>query len=100
MFAVYITCKDKKEARKIAKLLLEKKLIVCANLFPIESHFWWHGKLEEAAEYAILAKTKDSLLDAIKELVHHAHSYEVPVITAWKELSNSAAEKWLESELR
>ena len=45
MAFVYITCKDKKEARKISRFLLEKKLIACANIFPIESMYRWEGKM-------------------------------------------------------
>ncbi|MBS3138770.1 divalent-cation tolerance protein CutA [Candidatus Woesearchaeota archaeon] len=99
MLSVYVTCKDKKEARKIARALLEKKLIACANIFPVESHFWWKGKLEEASEAAILAKTTDKKLDAIRELIHHLHCYEVPVISSWSSKGNEAAEHWVQEEL-
>ena len=99
MLSVYVTCKDKKEARKIARALLEKKLIACANLFPVESHFLWHGKLDEASEMAILAKTTESKMDAIQEIIHHLHSYEVPVISSWTGKANAAAERWVEDEL-
>ena len=99
MFSVYVTCKDKKEARKIAQALLQKKLIACANIFPVESYFLWHGKLDEASEVALLAKTTERKIDAIRELITHLHSYEVPVISCWSGKANAAAEKWVEDEL-
>ena len=37
MILIYITCKDKEEAKKISKHLLEKKLIACTNMTPIET---------------------------------------------------------------
>lgn len=99
MFSVYVTCKDKKEARKIARALLEKKLIACANIFPVESYFLWHGRLDDASEFAILAKTTEEKIDAVRELIAHLHSYEVPVISSWSGKANAAAERWVEDEL-
>jgi len=46
MILTYITCKDKSEARKISEHLLKKRLIVCDNIFPIESMHWWKDKIK------------------------------------------------------
>jgi periplasmic divalent cation tolerance protein len=40
----YITNPSKEEAKRIAKHLLDKRIIACANIFPIESMYWWDGK--------------------------------------------------------
>jgi periplasmic divalent cation tolerance protein len=42
---IYITNPSKKEAKRLAKHLIEKRLIACANIFPIESLYWWKNKL-------------------------------------------------------
>jgi uncharacterized protein involved in tolerance to divalent cations len=27
------------------------------NIFPIESYYWWQGKIEKAKEWVVIAKT-------------------------------------------
>jgi len=80
---VYITAKDFEEARKIARHLLEKKLIACANIFPIRSMFWWEGKIEECVEFAIICKTKAEKFKELREEVKKIHSYSVPCICSF-----------------
>jgi periplasmic divalent cation tolerance protein len=96
MTLVYITCKDKEEARKISKALLEKKLIACSNMFPIESMYWWKGKIEEDNEVVILAKTKEKNYEKIKEEVKKLHSYEVPCILKLSSEANIDYDKWVD----
>jgi len=83
MISVYITCKDKKEAKRISKHLLEKRLIACSNMFPIESMYWWNNKINEDKEIAIIAKTTKNNFDKIKKEIKNIHSYEVPCVIAW-----------------
>lgn len=41
----WLTCKDKAETDKIAKSLLNKRLIACAKQIKVDSQFHWQGKL-------------------------------------------------------
>jgi len=100
MTLIYITCKDKQEAKKISKALLEKRLIACSNMFPIESMYWWKGKIEEDNEIVILAKTKDKNYDKIKEEVKKLHSYEVPCILKIDAKANEDYQKWVDEEVK
>jgi periplasmic divalent cation tolerance protein len=80
---VFITAGDSEEAGRIGKRLLEERLAACVNTIGgVESKFWWHGKLEEAREVALIVKTKAGLLPDIIESVKKVHSYEVPEIIA------------------
>ncbi len=80
---VLITTASIQEAREIAKVLLERRKIACANLIPkVESHFWWQDKLDSAEESLLIAKSKAALLPEIVTLVKEAHSYQVPEIIA------------------
>ena len=46
---VLITTKNVREANKIAKKLLNDKLIACANVVKgIKSLFWWQKKIDAA----------------------------------------------------
>lgn len=80
---VYITSRNFDEAMKIARHLLEKKLIACANIFPIRSMFLWEGKVEECNEFAIICKTKAEKFKEIKDEVRKVHSYEVPCVCSF-----------------
>ena len=98
MTIVYITCRDEKEAVKISKYLLEKRLIACSNIHPIRSLYWWKGKIQDEKEYAIIAKTIDKNYNKIKKEVSKIHSYDVPCILKIDAEANESYEKWVEKE--
>jgi periplasmic divalent cation tolerance protein len=76
---VLVTAPDLKTARALARAALDAKLIACANLVPkIESHYWWQGKLESAAEVLLVLKTVKSNLVALEKLILAKHPYDTP----------------------
>jgi len=99
MALVYITCKDEKEAVKISRHLLEKRLIVCSNIHPIRSLYWWEGKIQDDKEFAIIAKTIDKNYGKIKEEVSKLHSYDVPCILKIDAEANERYDKWVKKEV-
>ena len=101
MRIVYITAKNSGEAKKISAHLLHKKLIACANMFPIESMFFWEGEIQENVEFVILAKTSDDNFDKIDKEVKSIHEYEVPAIYSWKadKVSKSYAD-WVKKQIK
>ena len=96
---VLITTSGKKEAHKIAELLLNKRKAACINIVPeVDSLFWWADKLDSAKESLLIIKTKSSMLHSIVEIVKSIHSYEVPEIIALPIISGSEDYlKWLET---
>jgi len=98
---VFMTTGSKREAQRIAQALLEKRLIACANIYgPVESHFWWQGKIEKANEFLVLMKSHQSLFSKLSNTAKKMHGYDVPEI-----LGVSIVEgfqpylKWLDSVL-
>ena len=78
---IYITCTNEKEATKIARQLVEQKLVACVNIFPkIKSIYSWQNKITEDNETVIIAKTKANLFTDVKEKVLSLHSYTNPCI--------------------
>src|SRR5437773_11982308 len=76
---VLVTAPDAKTARKLAKAALKARLVACANLIPkIESHYWWHKKLEASAEVLLLLKTTRVRLAALEKLILSNHPYATP----------------------
>ena len=55
----------KKKAKKIAKLLLKKKLASCVSLKDNYSIYKWEGKIEDINEVEIIIKTKPDLKNAL-----------------------------------
>jgi len=80
---VTTTASSKVEAEKIAGALLEKRLAACVQVVgPIESHYWWQGKIEHAAEWLCIIKTRRGKFPAVESAIRANHSYEVPEIVA------------------
>lgn len=92
---VSVTCENKKEAKKIAQVLLRKKLVACANWFEVESLFWWKRKITGSQEVLLILKTSSAKTGEVKKEVVNLCSYELPVVTAKLINVNSAAQRWL-----
>jgi periplasmic divalent cation tolerance protein len=100
MILVYITNPDKKTAHKIGKHLVEKRLCACVNIFPIESYYWWKGKIEKAKEWVVIAKTLEKNYEKIKKEIKSVHPYTIPCIIKIKADANKEYLDWLKSEIR
>lgn len=80
---VYITTKDVAEARRIGRLLIERRLAACANIVPtMHSIYRWEGGIVEDTETLMFLKTDAARLDELTAVVREHHSYSVPCITA------------------
>lgn len=100
MIFVYITNPSKKVAKGIAKHLLGARLIACANIFPIESMYWWQGKLMEDSEFVLIAKTSSQNFSKVKAAVEKLHPYSVPCIIKLPVSANRKYSDWLNAELK
>ena len=100
MIILYITCKNNEEASKIAKHLISKRLIACANIFPIKSIYRWKKKIVNDKEVALVAKTLKSKFNTVKKEVKKIHSYETPCITMLEARANRDFEKWIKGEIK
>jgi periplasmic divalent cation tolerance protein len=80
MILIQTTTSTKIEAKKIANILLEKKLTACVQISKIDSMYTWENKLCEEEEYLLLIKTKKSLYKEIQREIKENHSYDVPEI--------------------
>jgi len=89
---ILVTTKDKQEAEKITKALLNERLIACGNIAgPVTSLFYWSGQIEKSEEYLIVMKSRADLFEQVAERVKRLHSYEVPEILALPIVDGSKA---------
>jgi len=98
---VLITAKDKKEAEKISRGLLEAKLIACANIIEgVQSLYWWQGKIDSSQEVLLVLKTKKILFKRVYTQVKSLHSYQTPEIIALPIIAGSEDYlQWLDSSI-
>jgi len=79
----YVTAPDRKTAKKIAREIVDRRLAACANLWPVDSIYRWHGAREEAEEFVIVFKTRTSVLPKLIAEVRRLHPHEVPCIVSY-----------------
>ncbi len=70
------------EAKNLAEILLKEKLAACIQFMPIESCYFWHGKIINESEILLNIKTKKSLFSQVKKIITKHHSYNIPQILA------------------
>lgn len=97
---IYMTNPSVEEARKIAKHLLEKKLIGCANIYAnVTSLYPWEGKIADEKECILIAKTTADKWETVKKEVEGIHSYSIPCIIKIPVTANETYAEWLKSEI-
>jgi periplasmic divalent cation tolerance protein len=83
-YFLYITAASKEEATKLARALVEERLIACANVIdPIRSFYWWEGEVKDDSEAVIVAKTQGLQLEAAIRRVKEMSSHACPCVVAW-----------------
>jgi periplasmic divalent cation tolerance protein len=100
---VLVTCGSAKEARKIARAVVEQRVAACANLVtsPVQSIYRWKGKVESAKEFLLIIKTTQSRFVELKDAVKRLHSYDVPEIIALPIGRGGAAYlKWISESVK
>jgi periplasmic divalent cation tolerance protein len=76
--AVVTTVAGKKEARAMARALVEARLAACAEISRIESVYAWKGAIDRGKEYRVLFKTTEEKYPDIESAIRDLHSYELP----------------------
>ena len=80
----------------MANLLLDKKLIACANIFPnVESIYPWKGKRVREKEAVLIVKTTADKYATVKRLVEKNHPYTIPCVVKISVEANAGYAKWL-----
>jgi periplasmic divalent cation tolerance protein len=97
---VYSLFPNAGEAHDCCRILLEEKLIACANrLSPAISYFRWDGAVDTTEEHPVLFKTSADKVDAVIARLEKLHRYKVPAIVAWKaEAAHAPFAEWVKAE--
>lgn len=80
---VYVTVNEIDIAKKIATVLVEKKLAACCSILPeVESIYYWDGKVQNDSEFLLMIKSHFDKFDRVEEEILKVHTYDVPEIIA------------------
>jgi len=98
---IYSTFGSEHEARRVAKILMQEKLIACANHFaPIVSQYEFQGAFHEEQEFPVLFKTSAERAKPAAERLLALHSFDTPAILHWTaDAFNPDYEKWVFDQL-
>ena len=97
---VYCTLPSESAARKIAKSLLGKHLIACANILGSgPSLYRWKGKITETDEIVVLMKTTEAKYIRVEKAILSLHPYECPCIVGISiDHGNAEYLQWIEKQ--
>ncbi|MGL4612386.1 MAG: divalent-cation tolerance protein CutA [Shewanella sp.] len=80
---VYTSCPDEAQAKRLAHALVEAHLAPCVQISaPIQSIYYWEGKLCQEQEVSLQIKCLQSRYAQLQQLVQQLHPYQVPEIIA------------------
>ena len=91
----YVTHPDADCAKRITSALLGQRLIACANIFPMESAYWWEGAVQQDGEWVSILKTRLDLEQALEQAILAIHPYETPCVMRFEAKANAAYEEWV-----
>ncbi|MBP2297892.1 divalent-cation tolerance protein CutA [Azospirillum picis] len=96
----YITAASKADALRIGRSLVEERLAACAKVLDgMTSVYRWEGRVEQADEAVLIAKTRSRLFDRLAARVRELHGYDTPcVLELAVGRGNPAYLDWLRAE--
>lgn len=95
----YITLNTEEEARTVSYELLEKRLAVCTNWFPITCAYRWQGEIKDEQEIVLIVKTNSGLREAIEKVISHHITYMNAIAELDVHSMNKNFLNWLDAEV-
>ncbi|MBI1275042.1 divalent cation tolerance protein CutA [bacterium] len=78
---IYATFPTMEDAKRMARMLVERKLAACVNLLPgAASIYRWEGKMEEEQEVIMVTKSTAAKWSEIETLFEEDHPHDVPAL--------------------
>ena len=86
-------------AQQLAEALLERHLVACVSIHPVQSFYRWEGSLQASHEVQLLMKTSVQHVAALRSAVSELHSYDTPEWLCWPVTASPAYGAWAIAEL-
>ncbi|QDU31432.1 Divalent-cation tolerance protein CutA [Anatilimnocola aggregata] len=99
---IVTTTSEKESAEKIGAQILNRRLGACVQISgPVESSYWWNGRIETAREYLCTIKTVKEKFAQVERTILETHPYDKPEILATAVVEISTDYKaWLMEQLK
>lgn len=82
-FLIYVTTRDKAEARAIGRHVVQSRLAACVNIFDqMNSMYFWNDAFQDDQEAVLIAKTTEDKVPKLIEAIKARHSYECPCVVS------------------
>ncbi len=78
---LYVTFGLHEQAIQAIDMLIEQKLVACANLFPTERVFRQDGGIKQVGEVVVLFKTVHECAAKAVHFLQDLHEYDIPCIS-------------------
>lgn len=97
----FTTFANEEDAARVARVLVEERLVACANLLPgARSLYRWAGKVADEREVVVLLKTRKQDWTALLSRLHELHPYDTPELIAVRVAAGAPKYMaWLEAQL-
>jgi periplasmic divalent cation tolerance protein len=91
---------ERADAVRIAKALLERRLVAGFNLLPVDSAFWWKGSVLDESETLLIFKTTAGHFASIEDYIATETQAEVPEVLAMRPADvNSSYAEWVSKQV-
>lgn len=95
----YVTLNTQDEAKAISYSLLENRLAVCTNWFPMTCAYRWQGEIKQEAEVILVIKTQAGLRESIEKTISQHITYTNYIAEIDIESINHSFLNWLDAEV-
>ncbi|SDG93480.1 divalent-cation tolerance protein CutA [Roseospirillum parvum] len=76
---VYMTAGSHDEAKEVARTLVEERLAACVNILgAMTSVYRWQDRVTDGEEVALIAKTRQDLVERLTARLAEIHTYDCP----------------------
>ena len=86
-------------AQQLAEALLERHLVACVYMQPIQSFYRLEGSLQASHEVQLLMKTSAQHVAALRSAVSELHSNDTPEWLCWPVTASPVYGVWAIAEL-
>jgi len=88
------------DAKEMIQVLLDKRLIACAQWCDIKSAYSWEGKQCEEKEVLLKVKTQAVLLKDCEKEIKQNHKYKLPQLTVTEYTGSKEYLKWVDENTK